>query len=115
MQKNHEISISESAASKIKEIMAEHEFANGLRIALIRTHCMGGRGYAYDLRFVGSPVEDDQMLENRGIRIYLDMANIRCLLGLRLDYLENASGKGFTIDNPNAISKCPCGHHDIFY
>ena len=109
------VTITEKAASKLREFAAgENKEIVSLRIAAVRTRCMGGRGYTYRLGFEDSPAENDELLEHNGIKVCVDSASAGYLKGVELDYIETLEETGFKINNPNAIAKCPCGHHDIF-
>lgn len=109
------VTITSGAVSRLKDIAAaENRTAMNLRIAAVRTRCMGGRGYGYRIGFEDSPAADDARSEQEGITVCVDPASVRLLAGARLDYLETPAQTGFKLDNPNVIAKCPCGHHDIF-
>jgi len=109
------VTITGNAASKLRAIAAEeNRQVVSLRIAAVRTRCMGGRGYAYRLEFEDSPAANDALSEHDGIKVYVDPASARYLKGVELDYIETLEETGFKINNPNVIAKCPCGHHDIF-
>lgn len=85
-----------------------------LRISLVQTHCMGGRGYAYGLQAERAPTESDLIQEVQGLPVVLKRDDVPRMEGAVIDYVEGLEGSGFTVDNPNAIGKCPCGHHDLF-
>jgi iron-sulfur cluster assembly protein len=53
--------------------------------------------------------DDDQLIEQHGIKILIDQDSILILKGTIIDYKESLMGGGFTIDNPNAIASCGCG------
>lgn len=109
------ITITDKAASKLRDIAAaESRQIVSLRMATVRTHCMGGRGYTYRLEFEDSPAADDALSEHNGIKVCVDQASVNYLKGAELDYVETLNQAGFKIDNPNIIEKCPCGHHDVF-
>jgi iron-sulfur cluster assembly protein len=109
------VTITGNAASKLRDIAAgENRQITSLRIAAVRTHCMGGRGYAYKLEFEDSPAPNDELSEDNGIKLCVDPASARYLRGAEVEYVETLAEGGFKINNPNAIAKCPCGHHDIF-
>ena len=95
-------------------IGAGDERARSLRIALVRTHCMGGRGFTYHLALDDLPAASDEVFEESGVTLYIDRAASGYLKGAALDYVETPKEAGFKLENPNAIAKCPCGHHDIF-
>lgn len=85
-----------------------------LRISLVRTHCMGGRGYAYTLAADRSAAETDVVHDIRGLRVALRPDDVPRLEGTVIDYREGLEGSGFSVQNPKAVGKCPCGHHDLF-
>lgn len=109
------VTITGKAASRLRDIAAgENRQIVSLRIAAVRTRCMGGRGYTYTVEFEDSPAADDELSEHNGIKVYVDPASAGYLKGAELDYIETLAETGFKINNPNVIAKCPCGHHDIF-
>ena len=109
------VTITSKAASELRDIAAgENRQIVSLRMAAVRTHCMGGRGYTYSLAFEDSPAVDDALSEDNGIKVCVDPASAGYLKGAELDYIGTLAETGFKINNPNVIAKCPCGHHDIF-
>ena len=107
--------LTERAADKIKGFLdAEGDGGRALRFRVVRTHCMGGRGHAYDLRASEGPSEGDEVVEAHGVRLLVDPASARVVKGTEIDYAESLETSGFAITNPNATGKCPCGHHDLF-
>ncbi len=109
------VTFTDRAASKLRDLIAmKNKQACSLRIALIQTHCMGGRGYTYRLGLVESPSDDDEVFVDNGFQVYIDTASLKYLKGAELDYLETLNEAGFKVNTPNIIGKCPCGHHDIF-
>ena len=109
------ITITECAAARLRDIMAaEHQPVSSLRIALVRTRCMGGRGFTYRLGLEDSPSKDDAVFDYNGLTVFIDPASSGYLHGAELDYVESPEGTGFMVNNPNVVAKCPCGQHDIF-
>lgn len=109
------VTFTDEAASKLRDVMAwENQQTSSVRIAVIQTHCMGGRGYENKLALEDSPTGDDKVSEHNGIRLCVDQASARYLKGAEVDFVDTPEGAGFKINNPNVIGKCPCGHHDIF-
>ena len=110
------VTITDTAASKLRDIAArENRPAFGLRMAAVQTHCMGGKGFTYKLVFDDSAKnDDDDVSEHNGIKVCVDKASVKYLKGAELDYIETLAETGFKINNPNVVSKCPCGHHDLF-
>lgn len=109
------ISVSSKAAEKIREFMnQQHHSELFLHVALVQTHCMGGKGFAYRLAFEQQLQDGQKRFESNGVRMAVDNSATSRLAGTNIDYVETIESQGFVIKNPNAIMKCPCGHHDIF-
>lgn len=109
------VTITGNAASRLRDMAAEeNRQIVSVRIAAVRTRCMGGRGYTYKIEFEDSPAADDALSAHNGIEVCVDPASVGYLNGAELDYIETPAETGFKVNNPNVIAKCPCGHHDIF-
>ena len=109
------VTITGNAASKLRDMAAEENSQIvSVRIAAVRTRCMGGKGYTYRIEFEDSPAADDELSEHNGIKVCVDPASVGYLKGAELDYIETLAETGFKVNNPNVIARCPCGHHDIF-
>ena len=68
----------------------------------------GCSGFSYVLEF-DNPREGDHILEQGGIRFFMDRKSSIYLKGIMLDYRSGLKGKGFIFQNPNAASTCGCG------
>jgi iron-sulfur cluster assembly accessory protein len=103
------ITVTETAASKIVGLMAEEENAEaGLRVFVQGGGCSG---FQYGLMIEegsGDPTAD-KVFESNGVRLYIDPISMRYLTGAQVDFVDNLTGGGFTIKNPNAKSTCGCG------
>ena len=62
-----------------------------------------------DLARFGEFLEDDEILELSGVRIFLDPFSMQYLEGVEIDYVTSMMGSGFTFRNPNATGGCGCG------
>ncbi|MEO0641625.1 MAG: iron-sulfur cluster assembly accessory protein, partial [Bacteroidota bacterium] len=51
----------------------------------------------------------DQVIEDKGIKIFVSMKSLLFLVGTELDYTGGLQGKGFHFSNPNASRTCACG------
>lgn len=108
------VHLTERAGDHIRSFLADQPDTPPLRLSVVRTHCMGGRGHAYDLRVAEARKEDDVVLESRGVTLLIDLASVHLLSGVEVDFVETLQGSGIEVHNPNAVGKCPCGHHDLF-
>ena len=101
------ISVTESAAAKIKDLLArEGREDYGLRMKVIGGGCSG---LQYELAFDKAPGEDDTTIEEYGVRVFVDMKSALYLTGTELDYDDGLMGTGFRFNNPNAKNMCGCG------
>jgi iron-sulfur cluster insertion protein len=101
------IHVTESAASKIKELLAEEgKLESGLRVFVQGGGCSG---FQYGLMIEESGGVGDQTYESNGIRLFVDPVSVSYLKGAEVDFVDTITGGGFTIKNPNATSTCGCG------
>lgn len=102
------LEISESAASKVRELV-EEEGVPGL---MLRVFVTGGgcSGFSYGFTFDEEVAEDDATIDRDGVRVLVDPVSFPYLMGAVIDYREDLSGAQFVIDNPNAVSTCGCGN-----
>lgn len=101
------ITISESAQTKIRELLAEE---NNSRVKL-RIFVQGGgcSGMQYGFTFDEEQAEDDFELSFLGGTMLVDSISSQYLQGAKLDWKEDLMGANFSIDNPNAVTSCGCG------
>ena len=102
------IVISEEAARHVKEFAA----AEGNSEADIRVGVKGGgcSGLTYILEIVNDgPRETDKVIDENGVRLFVDKKSYVFLAGTVLEYSGGLNGKGFVFNNPNAKTTCGCG------
>ena len=77
----------------------------------LRVSVKGGgcSGLMYDLGFDNTRNDNDQVIEDRGVRLLVDKKSVLYLAGTTLDYSDGLNGKGFQFINPNATRTCGCG------
>ena len=102
------VTLTESAASKIKELVAQEPEgeANVLRIAVTGGGCSG---FQYELGFDRGPQDGDNEIEMHGVRVAIDPFSAPYLVGTQIDFVHALMGAGFAINNPNVVSACGCG------
>ena len=102
------IHVSETAASKINELLAEENKAgSGLRVFVQGGGCSGFQ-YGLMIEETGQGAAD-QIFESNGVKLFIDPISIRYLNGAEVDFVDTVTGGRFTIKNPNATSTCGCG------
>jgi iron-sulfur cluster assembly accessory protein len=102
------INVSETAAVKISELLAEENKAgSGLRVFVQGGGCSGFQ-YGLMIEENGQGAAD-QVYESHGVKLFIDPISIQYLKGAEVDFVDTITGGGFTIKNPNATSTCGCG------
>ena len=103
-----EITITEKAAKQVRKIMDENKIEGefGLRVGVKGGGCSG---LTYQLGFDGVPKEGDTLIEQHGVKLFVDGKSLFYLAGTTLDFSDGLNGKGFVFNNPNASKTCGCG------
>ena len=102
------LTLTDKAASKIKYFMEkENKKDHGFRVGI----AMGGcSGYMYEMGFEKSPRENDLVIEDKGVKLFINPESTTFMKGSTVDYKESLQGAGFKINNPNVKRTCGCGH-----
>jgi iron-sulfur cluster assembly accessory protein len=101
------VSLTEAAATKIKQLLAEETDVGVLRIAIQGGGCSG---FQYGLGFDTGAAEGDLELEQHGVTVVIDPFSAPYLRGAEVDYVDSIQAAGFAVNNPNAVASCGCGH-----
>jgi iron-sulfur cluster insertion protein len=103
------INVTPSAATKISELLAEENKAGaGLRVFVQGGGCSGFQ-YGLMIDEGEGDASTDAIIETNGVKLLVDPISARYLKGAEVDFVDNVTGGGFTIKNPNAKSTCGCG------
>ena len=100
------ITITESAQSKIKEVLEDETTDTRLRMYVTGGGCSG---FQYGFTFDEKVGEGDTVVENEGVKLLVDPMSFQYLSGAEIDYSEGMEGAQFVIRNPNASTTCGCG------
>ncbi|MEZ5305794.1 MAG: iron-sulfur cluster assembly accessory protein [Pyrinomonadaceae bacterium] len=106
---NVEIKVTSSAIEEIRKFMESEDDlpeTAGLRVRVVPGGCSG---FQYSLNIEEVSRDGDQIVENEGVRLFIDMFSGQYLNGITIDYVSNMMGSGFTFENPNATGGCGCG------
>jgi iron-sulfur cluster assembly accessory protein len=101
--------VTEPAAGEIKKFMTSEEGlpeTAGLRVRVVPGGCSG---FQYSLNIEEESRQGDFILDERGVRLFVDMFSAQYLNGVEIDYVTNVMGSGFTFKNPNSTGSCGCG------
>ena len=102
------VTLTEKAASKIKQMInKEDKEGYGLRLGI----AMGGcSGYMYEISLEKAPKESDKVMEDKGVKIFMNPESMTFMKGSTVDYKDGLQNAGFKINNPNVKTTCGCGH-----
>ncbi len=102
------VTVTENAATKIKQLMAEEPEGE---LAVLRIAIQGGgcSGFQYALGFDRGPQDGDNEIEMNGVKVVIDPFSAPYLAGSEIDYVDALMGAGFAINNPNVQAACGCG------
>ena len=101
------ISISEEAAQHVQGFAEQMGKPNtSLRVGVKGGGCSG---LTYILDLVEEPNEGDKVIEDHGVKLYVDRKSYIFLAGTTLEFSGGLNGKGFGFNNPNAKTTCGCG------
>src|SRR6266567_4979588 len=103
------LSVTEPAANEIKKFMESEEGlpeTAGLRVRVVPGGCSG---FQYSLNIEEDSRQGDFILDEKGVKLFVDMFSAQYLNGVQIDYVTGVMGSGFTFTNPNATGSCGCG------
>jgi iron-sulfur cluster assembly protein len=101
------MTITDHAAERVKALLASREKPSaGVRIG-IRTK--GCSGMSYTLEFADEKNEFDEVVEDKGVKIFIDPKATMFIIGTQMDFVEDKLESGFVFQNPNEKGRCGCG------
>ena len=101
------IKLSDNAASRIKEIMANAEKDSlGVRVSVKSGGCAG---MSYVMQYTKEVNPNDELIEDKGVKVFVDSAAIMYLRGTEMDYKKEELSSTFVFNNPNETERCGCG------
>ena len=101
------ISLSDNAAKRIKEIMSSAERDSlGVRVGVKSGGCAG---MSYIMEYAKEINPNDEVIEDKGVKVFIDPGAIMYLLGTEMDYKKEQFSSSFIFKNPNETERCGCG------
>ena len=101
------MTLTEPAAARVREIMANSDKQiAGLRVGVKNGGCAG---MAYTMDYAESADPADEVVEDKGVKVFIDPKAVLFLLGTEMDYEVTKLKSGFVFNNPNQTSACGCG------
>ena len=95
------------AVEKVKEVLAREGLKDGgLRVSVVGGGCSG---FQYNLSLDEGARDDDAVIEQDGVKLFVDPISQQYVYGTMIDYVSGLHGAGFKFVNPNATRTCGCG------
>jgi len=103
------LTVTQSAADQIKALMKEAPEGQpviGLRVGVEAGGCSG---MSYYLEYASEKNPMEEVVEDKGVKIFVDPKAMLYLIGTEMDYKDGEYESGFTFKNPNETGRCGCG------
>ncbi|WP_407529516.1 Fe-S cluster assembly scaffold SufA [Methylobacterium oryzisoli] len=101
------MSLTDAAADRIKRIIAEAEQPiAGVRVGVKNGGCAG---MSYTMEYAEERRPGEDVVEDRGVRVFIDPKAVLFLLGTQMDFQTSKLASQFVFNNPNQTSACGCG------
>jgi len=101
------IKLSDNAASRIKEIMSKADnFTIGVRVGVKSGGCAG---MSYIMEYAKEIKNNEEVIEDKGVKVLIDPSAVMYLLGTEMDYKKDKFSSQFVFKNPNETERCGCG------
>ncbi|NNF40548.1 MAG: iron-sulfur cluster assembly accessory protein [Woeseiaceae bacterium] len=100
------ISLTESAAKRVRNYLEKRGDASALRLGVTQTGCSG---YSYVINYADEIEASDIRFEDKGVTIVVDPAALELIDGTEVDFVKNGLNEAFSFRNPNVAGECGCG------
>ena len=102
------ITLTDAAAARALALMDKSgdEKVLGLRVGVKSKGCSG---LSYFVEYATERKKFEDMVEEKGVTLFIDPTAVMFILGSEMDYQEDKMFSGFVFNNPNETSRCGCG------
>ena len=100
------ITLTQAAADRVQAFLDNRGKGVGLRLGVKTSGCSG---MAYIIEFADQIDDEDEVFEDKGVRVLVDPKSLIYLDGTELDYSKEGLNEGFKFNNPNVKDSCGCG------
>lgn len=100
--------VSDKAKAQVEKIKKQDKLTDDhfIRVSVTAGGCSG---FSYDMKFDDTIQPDDQVFEDKGLKLVTDLKSFLYVCNTTLDFSDGLNGKGFYFENPNAERTCACG------
>ncbi len=100
------ISLTDSAADRVRSYLERRGCGVGLRIGIKRTGCSG---YAYVIDYADAIDPADTVFHESGVTVVVDNDSLKLIDGTQVDFIKEGLNEAFKFRNPNVKGECGCG------
>jgi iron-sulfur cluster assembly accessory protein len=101
------ITLTDAAAERVKDLIDRSQKpVLGLRVGVNSRGCSG---LSYVVEYAEEQKRFEDVVEDKGVKIFIDPTAVMFLLGSEMDYVEDKFHTGFVFNNPNEKGRCGCG------
>ena len=100
------ISLTESAASRVRNYLEARGESIGLRLGITKTGCSG---YSYVINYAEDITDADVVFEDKGVKVIVDADALPLIDGTEVDFVKSGLNEAFSFRNPNVTGECGCG------
>ncbi len=100
------ISLTDSAASRVRTYLDKRGEGLGLRLGVTKTGCSG---YSYVINYADEISATDIVFEDKGVKVVVDAEALKLIDGTVVDFVKNELSEAFSFRNPNISGECGCG------
>ena len=100
------ISLTASAADRVRGYLARRGRSVGLRIGIKKTGCSG---YAYTIDYADTVEPADAVFDESGVTVVVDNDSLKLIDGTQVDFVKEGLNEAFKFRNPNVKGECGCG------
>ena len=100
------ISLTTSAAERIRSQLARRGSGLGLRLGIKSSGCSG---FSYVVDFADETRADDLVFDSHGVKVFVDRTSLPAIDGTEVDFVRQGLNESFRFDNPNVRGECGCG------
>ena len=100
------ISLTDSAADRIRNNLAQRGHGLGLRLGVRKTGCSG---FAYVVNYADEQAQTDHVFEDHGVKVFVDSSSLTLIDGTTVDFVKQGLNEAFRFQNPNVKGECGCG------
>ena len=100
------ITLTQSAAERVRHFIAERGHGVGLRLGVRKTGCSG---FAYVVNYADEVQPKDRVFTSQGVQVLVDSDSLALIDGTEIDFVRHGLNEAFRFRNPNVRGECGCG------